>query len=171
MGPILLIRCKVNVYASIGMIIFGLAALAISAWLIIIGYSLWWLILTAFGLFCILNWTKILLDGSRTLVFYIQNGWLYFSFEKSKKIVAKLDEIEKGEYYSSKFELAEVEKFWRHIYISDGNTHEDELWIKYQGEKVKLADLHQYESKLSDKDLLAIAHFLKYHQPKLSLGK
>lgn len=171
MGPILLIQCKVNIYASIGMIIFGLGAIIIPTWLIYLGYSLWWLLSAALGIFCIYNWTRIILQGSRSLVFYIQNSWLYFSYETSKKIVTKLDQIEKGEFYTSKFELTKLENFWRHIYTSDGNTHEDELWLKYDSEKVRLADLHQLETKLTDNDLLAIAQFLKYHQATIVLGK
>lgn len=153
------------------MIIFGAALTIVGVYLISIGSSWWWSILSLFGVFCLVTWGKILLEGSMTLVFYIQGGMLYFTMDRTKTVVENLDEIKEANFYSKVYALSGIQNFWRYVYSVNGSTSTDQLNIIYDGKQEELADLGAHEVDLLAKDLKEIAVFLYGHNPAIQIGK
>lgn len=171
MNPILIIKCKIKLLPSIAMIVFGLALLLGTGFMIFEGGKLWWLIGAFLGLFCIYHWTNIILKGGRTLVFYVNNNILYFTYAQTKIVVQELEQIKSMTFFTAMYNLAEIQNFWRYIRTANGAVNTDALRLKYQNEKIELADLNYHELRLEENDLNKIALFLIDHNPKIQLGE
>jgi hypothetical protein len=171
MSPILLVKCKTKIFTSVAMVLFGIACCAVSGFFLFQGLSYWWIIGILFGLFCIVTWINILRKGSMTLVFLVQNGILYFTYERTKVVLEHLDAIKAFEFFSNQYELGRIKNFWRHIQKLNGAVSTDILHIVYDGRQINLADLGMNEVELSEKQLKEIAIFLLSHQPSIAIGK
>jgi hypothetical protein len=171
MSPILLLKCKTKILSSISMILFGIALFLGGSFLVYTGGSWWWTILILFGIFCVWTWSSILYKGSMTLVFFVKDELMYFTYDRTKIVLNRLDEIKETKFYTHSFELHSIQNFWRYVLKVNGGTTTDNLHFMYEGEKIELADLNANEVELNDKDLKEIAIFLHAHNPHISIGK
>lgn len=170
MNPILIVKCEIKLASSIGMILFGILLAGGFGLVTYMISNYWWLIGVAFGLFCVYHWSKIIIKGGRTLVFYVKENILYFTFDPTKEVLVQLENIKTTDHYTSTFPVQEIQNFWRYIVQSSGATTTDILYLKLNGKKEVLADLAYYEVKLKEDDLVKIANFLLSHNPNIQLG-
>lgn len=171
MNPILIIKCEIKLAASIGMILFGLFLIGVFGMVTYKTSIYWWLIGLAFGLFCVYHWSNIILKGGRTLVFYIKNQVLYFTFENTREVVQQLENIKTADFYTKAYSLEDIQNFWRYIHEVNGAVRNDILYFTYENKKETLADLGYYEVKLDEEDLMKIAKFLLSHSPTIRIGE
>lgn len=106
-----------------------------------------------------------------TLVFLVRNGFLYFTYDRTKVVLEHLDDIEAFEFFTYQFELARIQNFWRYIQKLNGAVSTDILHFVYDGKQINLADLGMNEVNLSEQQLKDIAIFLISHEPRIAIGK
>lgn len=171
MKPLLIIKGKIKWLSSILMIIFGVVVFGVAAKFLIDGASWWWLIGIAFGIFCAYNWTMIIIRGSMTLVFFVKDGYLYFTYDRTKIVANNLEEIQATTFVTNTYNLGLIQRFWRYQVTVNQATTSDFLYFLYNGQQLELADLAYHEVKLTKKQVEEIALFLLGHQPNIQFGK
>ena len=171
MSPIIITKCKTKPFTAIGMVLFGIFLIAMGAWLIVSGGSWWWLILVLFGVFCLYHWAKILIQGSMSLVLYVDSGNLYVTYDHTKHIITKMEEIKRLEHYTKLYELSKINRFWQYITRTNGVVNSDVLYFLYEQKEEVLADLDYYGATITEEDLNKILHFLLSHNPNIQIGK
>ncbi|GAB5555321.1 MAG: hypothetical protein Sapg2KO_49120 [Saprospiraceae bacterium] len=135
------------------------------------GESWWWSIGVLFGIFCVYNWTIILYKGSRSIVLIVKEHTLYTTYERSKVVDKKMEEIKKLDFYSNVFTISDIQRFWRFTFKLNGANTTDMLYLQYQDEKVDWIDLNKYDVKLTDTHLEELVRFLLEHHPSIELGE
>ncbi|MGB1247656.1 MAG: hypothetical protein ACPG4Z_02135 [Chitinophagales bacterium] len=159
-----------KVVSSLSMILFGLVVTAVSI-NFIIESSLWWIIGLLFGLFCIYQWTSILIKGGMSIAMLIRDDILYLTFDRTKKVANNLKEINTATFFTRSYHLYDISRLWKYTFKVNGGTTSEEIKIVYQGQKHTFIDLNEHELKLKDDDLYKIVNFLGHHHPNIQIGK
>lgn len=55
-----------------------------------------------------------------TMVFFVREQQLYFTYSQTKLILSHLDEIKDSSYDTEVYNLAEIHRFWRYILTVNG---------------------------------------------------
>lgn len=171
MSPIFILKCKTQTLASIGMITFGLILIGFCGQMILNGESWWWSIAVLFGMFCVYHWAIILSRGSMSIVLLVKDHILYTTYDRSKVVAKKMEEIKRLGFYSNAFSLDSIQRFWRFTFKVNGANTSDMLYFQYQGKKVSWIDLNKYEVKITDTQLEDLVSFLLVHHPRIQIGK
>lgn len=171
MGSKLVIKCKTKVLQSLVMVFTGLFLIGFCGRMISNGESWWWSIAVLVGIFFVYHWSLVLYRGSRTIVLLVKDHTLYTTYDQSKIVAKKMEEIKKLDFYSNAFAINDIQRFWRFTFKLNGANTTDMLYFQYQDKKVDWIDLKKYDVKLTDAHLEELVRFLLEHHPRIELGE
>lgn len=170
----ILVDCKLDVIKFLRIFTFGLVALSLASYLILMGKSSWWIVLFLLGLFIVYNWGKILVKGKVSVGVIVIDHKLNIVFDFKRTIQKKISDFESGNFYTKTYNLNDISHLWRYSQsiqttLVNKTTYSDNIKVLNNSKKEEVIDLSDLSVKLSHENYHSITAYLKQYHPTLAL--